>query len=288
MAVASEEQFRQITEKLTQIPTLPTVVTKITQLMQNPRTSASEVGQAITTDQSLTTKTLKLVNSAFYGFPGRINTVTHAIVILGFSTVKNIVLTASIFEAIGGKKAGRSASFDVEAFWKHSVSTGAIAKILADTMLPASREEAFIAGLLHDLGKVILNHYALEDYAAVLEYRDREKVLLKDAERKVLRFTHADVGVWLAEKWNLPKELRTVMQYHHAPNLATPFDKLTCIVHLADILSRALGTNGGDNKIPIISEFAWEKLRIDQVQWPDLLARCEEEVERASVFLEAI
>jgi len=286
--LASENRFREITEKLTQIPTLPTVVTKITLLMQNPRTSASEVGQAITTDQSLTTKTLKLVNSAFYGFPGRINTITHAIVILGFSTVKNIVLTASILDSLGGKKNKAALQFDVEAFWKHSVGSGAIAKVLADTLLPGSREEAFIAGLLHDLGKVVLSTFASEDYKAVLDYRDRENVLLREAERKVLGFTHSEVGLWLAEKWSLPRDLRAVVEYHHNPGLANPYEKLTSIVHLADILSRALGANGGDDCIPQISDYVWEKLHLESMNWPDLLKKCEIEIDKASVFLEEL
>ena len=126
------EDLKHVIENLAEIPTLPMVVTKITMLMQNPRTSAGEVGQAITTDQSLTSKTLKLVNSAFYGFPGRINTITHAIVILGFTTVKNIVLTASIFDAIGKK--GKARGFDINAFWLHSIATGAVAKVIAEQL----------------------------------------------------------------------------------------------------------------------------------------------------------
>src|SRR5512147_1110671 len=101
--ISPKEKLKAVTDKITSLPTLPKVITEITTLMQNPRTSAEEVGRAITMDQALASKVLRLVNSAFYGFPGRINTITHAIVILGFNTVKNIVLTASVFDKLGGR-----------------------------------------------------------------------------------------------------------------------------------------------------------------------------------------
>ena len=200
----NKNDLKELTEKLSDLPTLPNVVTKITMLMQNPRTSANEVGQAITTDQSLTSKTLKLVNSAFYGFPGRINTITHAIVILGFTTVKNVVLTASIFNAIGKNSA--SEDFDLEAFWLHSVSTGAIAKVLAEFQKSKYVEEAFIGGLLHDLGKVVINHCAREEFQRVLEYRNKQKCLIKQAEEAILRVNHQEIGSWESIPAVLPGE----------------------------------------------------------------------------------
>ncbi len=280
-------QLKSVIENLTDIPTLPTVVSKITTLMQNPRTSAGEVGQAITTDQSLTSKTLKLVNSAFYGFPGRINTITHAIVILGFTTVKNIVLTASIFDALSKK--GRNQFFDVEAFWLHSIATGAISKVIAENMKSKYTEEAFIGGLLHDLGKVICNICAEEEYNKVIRYQRENDCLIKDAELKVLKVTHQDVGGWIASKWNLPKDLSAVLQYHHYPLSAGAYEELASIVHLADILCRGLGVgSGGDNKVPIVEDSVWNKLKLDNMDFEKLLNKAETEIDKASVFLQAI
>ncbi len=116
----------------------------ITRLMQDPRTSAEELGRAIATDPALVSKVLKLVNSAFYGFPGRISTITQAIVILGFSTIRNVVLTTSVLKVFGNAK---SRGFDVESFWEHSLLTGAIAKSLALEKDMPFTEETFIAGL---------------------------------------------------------------------------------------------------------------------------------------------
>ncbi len=118
--------IKNIIANINELPTLPTVVDELNRLLQNPKTSAEEVGKAIITDQAIASKVIKLVNSAFYGFPGKITTITHAIVILGFSTVRNIVLTASIIGSIDSKSVSNK-SFSLPDFWMHSISTGAFA-----------------------------------------------------------------------------------------------------------------------------------------------------------------
>jgi len=281
------ENLKIISQKLGDLPTLPTVITKISMLMQNPRTSANEVGEAITTDQSLTSKTLKLVNSAFYGFPGRINTITHAIVILGFTTVKNIVLTASIFSALGKK--GDISGFDIKTFWLHSISTGAAAKVISEHLKSKYTEEAFIGGLLHDLGKVVLSHCAKDEFRNVIKYREDHNCLLVEAEKAVLNVTHQEMGGWVAERWNLPKDLAATIQYHHAPRLAGLYEETASIVHLADIICRALGSgSGGDNRIPVVADYVWDKLKIDRVDFQKLLSSVEDEIDKASVFLQEL
>ena len=122
-------KVKKIIEQISGLPTLPAVIGKVTQLMQNPKISASEVGQALSTDQSMASKILKVVNSSFYGFPSRITTVTHAIIILGFNAVKATALSASVFSTFG--KSDKDTSFNREAYWKHSIGVGAAAKILA-------------------------------------------------------------------------------------------------------------------------------------------------------------
>ena len=286
-ASVEANQLRDIITRLDELPTLPVVISKITNLMQNPRTSAGEVGQAITTDQSLTGKTLKLVNSAFYGFPGRISTVTHAIVILGFNTVKNIVLTTSILNVFN--KRGRNQYFDLEAFWIHSIATGAAAKVLASQTNPKLAEEAFIGGLLHDIGKVVLSQFAREDFEKVAAYRDENNSLLLTAEKETLGITHQEIGAWLGEKWNLPRELTAAMQYHHRPEVAGIHQELASMVHVADILVRAMGFgSGGDQRIPLLDPSAWNLLGMDKFEWAKLLEKVETEVDKASIFMEVI
>ncbi|MFH1761417.1 MAG: HDOD domain-containing protein [bacterium] len=280
-------KLKALTEKITSIPTLPTVITKITQLMQNPRISADEVGKAISSDQSLASKVLRLVNSAFYGFPGRINTITHAIVILGFNTVKNIVLTASIFETFG--KDGKEKDFELDKFWLHSIAVGAIARTLAKQMNFKGHEEAFISGLMHDIGKVVLAQFARELFLKVLDKRKEKNCLIFDAEMEVLGVSHQDVGGWLIEKWNLPGDLHSCVRNHHYPTVSRNYFTITALTHLADIFARTLGLgSGGDNRMPGMDTKAWDMLNPNDKFLEKQFSESEQEVEKAAVFLQII
>lgn len=273
-------------EKITSIPTLPTVIERLTRLLQNPKTSAEEVGKAITTDQALAAKVLKLVNSAFYGFPGRISTITHAIVILGFSTVKNVVLTASIFDAFRHKGDG-GASFDLDKFWLHSIACGAAASSISKQIGGSEKEECFIAGLVHDLGKLIVCNYLPEEFNLVLRYSAENGLLLYDAEKKIFDCTHTQIGGYLTERWNLPMNLQNAVKYHHQPSPSHDHYFITAVVHCADIFVRALDFgNGGDNLIPPVNDQAWKSLGLDTVDLDTLLEGIHEEVDKASVFIQ--
>jgi len=142
----SIEALGDIIDDIGDLPTLPTVVTKITQMTSNPQTNAADVGKLIGTDPSLSSKILKLVNSAYYGFPRAINSVTKAIVLLGFNKVKNIALSASVVEAF--KKTGKTSKFDFYQFWEHSVACGVAAEVVAKNLRPQVVDDAFVGGLL--------------------------------------------------------------------------------------------------------------------------------------------
>ncbi len=272
-------------ESVSTIPTLPTVLEKITLLLQNPQTSAEEIGLAIKTDQSLASKVLKLVNSAFYGFPGKISTITHAVVILGFSTIKNIVLTASIFDAF--KRSRESATeFDMEKFWLHSVACGAASKSIAKSIGFSESEECFIAGLLHDIGKIILCQHLPDAFNEALDHAAENRHLFYESEQQLFQGTHAEIGALLTENWNLPLNLQHAVKHHHAPGASHGHFTVTAIVHTADILVRAMDYgNGGDQKIPLISGEAWEKLDFQNIALEQILEGIEDEVDRASIFM---
>jgi putative nucleotidyltransferase with HDIG domain len=283
--VSAKAKLQAITDKITSLPTLPKVITEITTLMQNPRTSADEVGRAITMDQALSAKVLRLVNSAFYGFPGRINTITHAIVILGFNTVKNIVLTASVFDKLGGR--GEKGGFNLEKFWMHSIGTGVIAKEIAKKVNFRFYEESFLAGLLHDIGKIILFKYLPEEFDRIQEILEKEDILFLDAEKRALDISHNEIGGWLSHRWNLPEDLRAAILYHHSPVLVNQHKTMVHIAHAADILARALciGT-GGDNKIPIFSPEAWDDLKFSRQLLDKIYKDIEVEIDKSSVFFQ--
>ncbi|MBN1308349.1 MAG: HDOD domain-containing protein [Chitinispirillaceae bacterium] len=279
-------QILQTIENISSIPTLPTVIERLTRLLQNPKTSAEEVGKAITTDQALAAKVLKLVNSAFYGFPGRISTITHAIVILGFSTVKNIVLTASIFDVFRNKGEGIT-GFDLEDFWLHSIACGAASAAIAKQIGGLEKEECFIAGLIHDLGKLILCHYLPDEFLSALQHSAENRQLLYESEKQLFDSTHAQIGGYISERWNLPLSLQNPVKYHHQPSPTHEHYLMTAVVHFADILVRALDYgNGGDNQIPSLSEQVWKSLDMEKIDLDALLGSIHAEIEKASVFIQ--
>lgn len=281
-----QKSIRSKLENISSLPTLPTVIERITRLLQNPKTSAEEIGKAITIDQALASKVLKLVNSAFYGFPGKISTITHAIVILGFSTVKNIVLTTSIFDTFRNK-GKEMAGFDMEQFWMHSIACGAASQSIAKYLGSSEKEECFIAGLIHDLGKIILCQYLPDDFRAVLSASNHHSNLFFENELRLFDVTHQEIGGILAEKWNLPKNLQNAVKYHHNPLPSRDYYTTTAIVHCADIFVRALDFgNGGDEKIPCISDNVWKNLGLEDTQLTTLFDAINDEIEKATVFIQ--
>ncbi len=280
--------IRKTLENVLAIPTLPIVIEKITRLLQNPSTSAEEIGKAITTDQALASKVLKLVNSAFYGFPGKISTVTHAVVILGFATVKNVVLTASIFDSFS-KRVSLSRDFDLQKFWLHSVACGAASQCIARHIGFNAKEECFIAGLIHDLGKIIMCNYLPDEFEMVLADRIRKDCLFFESENDVLHITHQELGGIIAERWNLPSALQNAVKNHHYQSPDKEFSTVTGIVHAADIFVRALDIgNGGDDKIPQMSAEIWNNLGFEGLQLQALLEDIESEVDKATVFMQLV
>lgn len=281
-----QKNIKETIQNISNLPSHPIVIERITKLLANPRTSAEEIGKAITADQALAAKVLKLVNSAFYGFPGRISTLSHAIVILGFSTIKNIVLTASIFDSFRGK--GRATEgFNLEQFWFHSIACGAAAQSIARTFGNSEKEECFIAGLIHDIGKIILCHYLPEDFENLIAHTKRKDQLFYESEKELFDASHDEIGGFLAERWNLPKTLQNTVRYHHQPSPTHDHFMVSVIVHTADIFIRALDYgNGGDDKIPIISEHAWKSLDLENASLSSIFDGIKDEIERAEVFFQ--
>jgi HD-like signal output (HDOD) protein len=286
-------ELKVLVQKITDLPTLPAMMATITRLMQDPRTSADELGRAISTDPSLVSKVLKLVNSAFYGFPGRISTITQAIVILGFSTIRNVVLTTSVLKAFG--KSG-TPGVDVGKFWEHSLLTGAIARSLAMEREAHFVEETFIAGLLHDMGRIVLSQKLPEEFAKVAEAKQKGMPQL-EAEQRMLHLTHGDIGGWLARKWNLPMPFAEVMRLHHFPTRIEESDSagqpdtrnLVFMVHAADALAKGFKDEALQaGSLESIDPKVRAELKLDAAGWDRFRAKAEAEIGKARSFLEIL
>jgi len=280
------QSYRAVVENAKDLPKLSGVIKQLLDMIKNPTTSAADVGQLISQDVALASLTLKLVNSPFYGFSQEVHSITHAIVIMGFSRVKNLALAGSVLRSF---KPTQTEGFDYYGFWEHSMATAITAETLAQAIDSDYSDEAFISGLLHDQGKLIFVRYFPDEFAKVLKLIDRQQITMREAEQQVLGFDHSHIGGWLAEKWSFPEHLCLGIRMHHAPLLARQHRQLIWIVHTADILSRALCIgDGGDPFIHELPEYVWKQLRLT----PELVRNVFESVlsgmARAGDFLELI
>jgi HD-like signal output (HDOD) protein len=278
MTVSSQAGFRLRVERLGQLPTLPFVVERIIAMAERPETSAEDLGRIIEKDQVLAAKVLRLANSPFYGFPARIASVSHAVVVLGLNVVKGLTLGATIFDLM--KDAG------MDHLWRHSLGVAMTARILAKHAGQRNTEEVFVAGLLHDLGKVVLCAKMPDLARAAADAARARDLSMQEAEQEVLGLTHADIAGWLAESWHLPIVLKEPMMFHHHPALARVAPKQTAIVHVADILVKAMGCgSSGDELVPALSPDAWQTVGLRDETLDACLDQAANEFETIDDFL---
>lgn len=262
--------FQQTLEKkMADLPPLPAVVTRIMESVNNPDASAEELNRLIIMDQGLSSKILRIVNSAYYGFPKRIGTVTHAVVILGFNTVRNLVLGVSAFGLLGQKS--MPYGLNRMKFWEHSVAAAAAGSILARKRLSKVRsapEEAFIGGLLHDLGALFLDSYFPVQYAVAMAFAAREAKSSREAEAMVLGIDHVMVGRRIAEFWNFPPHVSAMLGGHHDPVKHKEFFDLVAIVHAADWLAWQCGYVASEHtQAPELAPEVAEWLAFTEEDW---------------------
>jgi putative nucleotidyltransferase with HDIG domain len=260
-------------EHLETLPTIPTVVRKLLEAFENPRISLREIGGLIAQDPVLAAKILKVVNSPIYGFPGRVSSLTQALLLVGLNVARGLLLGVSVIEIMQKSVVG---------LWEHSVGCAVIARIIARKMGLKDPEEVSVAALLHDIGKVFLSLKFPEAYREVIREADARGVFIVDAEKQCFGVTHAEVEAWVGKKWNFPQGLVEQMRYHHKPNLAKHFRLHTAIVHFSDILIRGRGFGyGGDKFVPKVDETAWDLLSLSRADIRETLVEMEDRLEQA-------
>jgi putative nucleotidyltransferase with HDIG domain len=233
----SAETFLQRLDAIHELPTLSTVVMKLSRLLTDINTSAKEVAEVIQYDQSIVTKMLKMVNSAFFGFSNKVSSVQHALMLLGFNTVRNAIIAIDVINALQTKN--KVKGFDISAFWRHAIGTAVISRYLDKETGHHFREDVFTAGIIHDIGKIVMAHYFSDRFRAVLETMYCEKINFWEAEHRHFPINHTDVGNQLARRWHLPEIMCNVIGGHHNTSTNSSVDNLIHIVHAADALYHA-------------------------------------------------
>ena len=265
-----KDQLRLQVEKVSNLPTLPGIVTRIAEMVDSPETTGRQLGREIAKDQVISAKVLKLVNSGFYGFSEPISTIQHAVTLLGFNTVKSLVLSSTVLDLMKDSLPG---------LWEHSLACARTCSIIAGHIELDEQEEISTAGLLHDLGKVILRQTMEREFRRIANYVDRSDMLFYQAEEKVLGVNHGEMGGWLLEKWALPPKLVEPIVDHHDFRTNRDYAENTAILHLADILCRAQAFgSGGDRKIPRLAPSALETLKLTIDDVCEIMGRMHEEL----------
>jgi putative nucleotidyltransferase with HDIG domain len=224
--------------KIDKLPPLPQVVLKIHELIRDPDSSAKDIAKVIETDQAIATQLLRTANSAYYGMPGKISSVQQASVVLGFKTVGEIATVVGSKGTLNRKLPGYG--YDTKELWEHSLAVAFGSKIIAGMKKPSLVNEAYTAGLIHDVGKIVLDPYILEKKDKIEYYMENEEKSFLDAETHFFGFNHAEIAFEVCEKWNFPIHINLAIKGHHNPSQTNNND-LSYILHLADHTSRMIG-----------------------------------------------
>lgn len=250
------------------LPTLPGVLEEVAILVQDPNTSTDQISKAISRDQVLSAKVLKMVNSPIYGFPGRIGSIQHALVLLGFNVIKGIIISTSVFDVMNENMKG---------LWEHSLGCALASSAIARAIGCKDPEEYAVAGLLHDIGKVVAAVQLPESRVAIDALVREKDLSYRKAEAEVLGFAHDRINLWLSTYWNLPPNLKEGLSYHHRPMSASLYPKVAQVVHVADFMARLFGVgSGGDDQVSALDEGVLEVLGIT----PEMLYRIMDDLER--------
>ncbi|GAB6086296.1 HDOD domain-containing protein [Alkaliphilus crotonatoxidans] len=263
--------LQEIISRVEDIPTLPDTITRIIQLTDDANSTVQDIEREVLKDQSLTTKILRLANSAYYGYPRTISTISQATVLLGFQTVRSMALSATVSNILDKELEGYA--LESKALLRQSQACAMISRFLAKKLRFSKAENAYVAGLLRDIGKVILNYYITEQYQQVINEVETRGITFLEAEEMILGFNHAEVGAKIAEKWNLPEELVEAIAYHHTPDRAKVNEKMTAIVHVSDAMIMMMGMGLGiDGLAYRFSPHALELLKLDELDLQQYMA----------------
>jgi HD-like signal output (HDOD) protein len=285
MVIDKDKQRRDIERFIRKMPSLSTTVSKVMEICSRTDASPNELNKVISLDPVLTGQVLKLINSAYYSLINKVTSLTRAITMLGMNTVKNMALSTAIIRSVAGAK--KSKALPTSHFWAHSIGAGVSAKLLGEVKgIPVmEREELFLAGLLHDLGKVPFG----DEYIDVLNIARAERVPLNTVEQEVMGIDHQEVGRMIAEKWKLNEVITSCIATHHRiGDLEGEKGQQVAVVALGSIYTNILDHGYAGNRFPKEEEIG-SLLELSDLTWEQFGGigdRVAEEIDKAKIFLQ--
>ncbi len=268
MNIHKKISFELLTRKLEKLPTLSPIVLKLLELLSNEQATVDELEEVILQDQSIAAKIISVANSAYFGYPGRVTSISEAIIrVLGFKMVKSLALSFSLFNSFAVEEDDKH-SFQLIEFWKHTFAVATVSQYLVrQGKLPLQSDTVFISGLLHDIGIVALNKLFRKEYDGIASLAISKHIPLREAEVQFFSVDHQEVGRILSQRWHLPKIITDVIQYHHFPETfkgGKQSYQAVCLIHLADNLVKELNVGYcgdvefNENDMRIVEELGLE------------------------------
>lgn len=271
MEVMQENLSAQITADIHRLESLPAVVIEALDQLSQPDVNLRQVSDVIGQDSVITARMMSIANSVYYRRGAAVHRLSDALVRLGITMVKEVLLTASVIGIMDRQL--NAYHLDRGQIFRHSLATGIGARLIAQKVNYPYREEAYIAGLLHDIGKLIFDRYLQERYNEVIEHATRNEVPFVDAESHILGYDHAQIGGLVIAAWDLPARFVEAVATHHSPSTAKDFPELAYIVHLANAFTLSLGLDvGGDGLMMMVDSDAVTKLNLDADQIDGLIS----------------
>jgi len=279
----NKKMMERLINETDSVYSLPLIYERLTEVINHPRSSITDITRIISEDQGLTARLLKLANSPMFGFFSKIDTIDKAATIIGTQQLQALALAVSVMEIFTGIP---EELVNMKSFWQHSIACGIIARTLAIYHRDINAERVFAAGILHDVGRLVMFTTIPEIVKEMIVESREEESLLYWIEENRFGFTHANVGGRLLANWNIPESIAEPVYCHHSPVEAKKFPLETSFIHMADIICKALGIgSNGEQFVPPLEPSTWERMGIPAGSLVEIVRYAEPQLEETLAIL---